>query len=302
MHPEVPVVLRVAMIVVLVAGPLVLLLAGLARMRGEPRAATRAGAGAIAVSTILATLAFNVVFFVQELFLVLPKAFTPGLQPTLFHNNHTWRGSHPLEDLFQGTGASATLVLGLACLAVLSRVALRSTLARFLVFWLSFHGIFMALPQFVVGAFAPGSDVGRAMAYFALSSEAKRVVALLALAAIAAASSALGRRLLAQSPTAASDGMRAKMRFVFEHATLPALLSIAPIIAYRVPREWVEVVFLPVVVAFVGLGFMQAGAWRRLPASPLATHPLAWSWGPLVGAVALLLVFHGLLRRGIAFY
>ncbi|WP_157123717.1 hypothetical protein [Allosphingosinicella indica] len=36
-------------------------------------------------STLLATLAFNLVFFVQELFLVLPKALTPGLNPTLYH-------------------------------------------------------------------------------------------------------------------------------------------------------------------------------------------------------------------------
>lgn len=301
MLPDIPLVLRVAIFVVLIAAPLALLLVGFVRMRGEPRSGVRAGAGAIAISTVLATLAFNLVFFVQELFLVVPKALTPGLRPTLFHNNHTWDGTHPLEDLFQGTGALATLLLGLGCLALLSRAALRSTRARFFVFWLSFHGIFMALPQFVVAGFAPGSDVGRAMTYFALSPDARVVVALLALAGIAVASAALGRRLLAQSPTATTDGARARMRFVFTHATLPALLAIAPIIAYRVPREWIEVLFLPVVVAFAGLGYMQAGAWRRSPAGPVAAAPLGWSWLPLAGAVVLLLVFQLVLRRGIAF-
>lgn len=35
-------------------------------------------------SALLYTLAFNSIFFTQELFLVLPKALTPGLRPTLF--------------------------------------------------------------------------------------------------------------------------------------------------------------------------------------------------------------------------
>ena len=58
-------------------------------------------------SALLYTLAYNLTFFIQELFLVVPKALTPGLRPTLFHNNHTWQGDHPLASLFQGTGALA---------------------------------------------------------------------------------------------------------------------------------------------------------------------------------------------------
>lgn len=36
-------------------------------------------------SALLYTLAFNLTFFIQELFLVLPKALTAGVRPTLFH-------------------------------------------------------------------------------------------------------------------------------------------------------------------------------------------------------------------------
>lgn len=39
-------------------------------------------------STLAFALAFNLIFFIQEIFLVLPKALTPGLEPTPFHNNH----------------------------------------------------------------------------------------------------------------------------------------------------------------------------------------------------------------------
>ncbi len=43
-------------------------------------------------SALLCAFAFNLIFFIQELFLVVPKALTPGLRPTLFHNNHHWTG------------------------------------------------------------------------------------------------------------------------------------------------------------------------------------------------------------------
>src|SRR3546814_12865015 len=63
-------------------------------------------------SALIYTLAFTLVFFTQELFLVVPKALTPGLRPTLYHNNHGWEGDHPLASLFQGTGALAIFITG----------------------------------------------------------------------------------------------------------------------------------------------------------------------------------------------
>jgi hypothetical protein len=98
---------------VLIACPLLLALLGIFRARNEPSATVVAWDWRLlTLSALLYTMAFNLVFFVQELFLVLPKAFTPGLRPTLFHNNHLWEGEHPLASLFQGTGALATFLLG----------------------------------------------------------------------------------------------------------------------------------------------------------------------------------------------
>lgn len=90
-----------------------------------------------ATSALLYTLAFNSIFFIQELFLVLPKALTPGLRPTLFHNNHTWEGAHPLASLFQGTGALATFLTAIACVLLLRRGSGRSSMRLFLISWLS---------------------------------------------------------------------------------------------------------------------------------------------------------------------
>src|SRR5271168_1624654 len=79
----------IAVALVLVAGPLLLGLTGLIRARRVPADAILAPARPwnwklTVNSALLYALAFNLTFFIQELFLVLPKALTPGLRPTLF--------------------------------------------------------------------------------------------------------------------------------------------------------------------------------------------------------------------------
>jgi hypothetical protein len=95
----------------LVLGPLLLGVSGLfhARRRAEPSTepAIPWNWKQTISSALLYTLAFNLTFFIQELFLVLPKALTPGVRATLFHNSHSWEGENPLTSLFQGTGALA---------------------------------------------------------------------------------------------------------------------------------------------------------------------------------------------------
>jgi hypothetical protein len=95
----------IAVALVLVAGPLLLGLTGLIRARRAPADAVPEPAmpwnwKLTINSALLYALAFNLTFFIQELFLVLPKALTPGLRPTLFHNNHSWEGENPLANLF----------------------------------------------------------------------------------------------------------------------------------------------------------------------------------------------------------
>src|SRR5437879_7006794 len=108
----------VAIALTVVLGPLLLGLAGALRAwrAGGPdtRAAIPWSWTLTLGSALLYTLAFNLTFFIQELFLVLPKAFLPGVRPTLFHNNHDWVGENPLTSLFQGTGALAIFVSGIA--------------------------------------------------------------------------------------------------------------------------------------------------------------------------------------------
>ncbi|KAF1721051.1 hypothetical protein SAMN06296416_104125 [Pseudoxanthomonas wuyuanensis] len=300
--------LLIASALLLVAAPLLVWSAGLFNARRTPAGAASApvlpwNGKLILLSALLYTLAFNLTFFIQELFLVLPKALTPGLQPTLFHNNHGWQGEHPLASLFQGTGALATALTGACCALLLSRrTGTRSTAGGLFLFWMAYSGLFMALPQVVIGALSTGSDVGMAMEYLRLGAGAKNAAALLALAVIPPFALWLGQRLLGVAENSAQIASpRARNRFVFQTATLPALMAVALIIPFRIPREPVEVVLLPVLVTVIGIAWIQAGAWRTTTTVAAGSRVGSLVY-PLIAVLALLAVFQLLLRPGIRFY
>lgn len=113
-------------------------------------------------SALLYALAFNLIFFIQELFLVIPKALTPGLRPILYHNNHNRTGENPPASLFQGTGALAIFATGVICALLLKFRPARSARRLFLI-WLAYNGFLQSLPQVVIGSVEPENDVGRAM-------------------------------------------------------------------------------------------------------------------------------------------
>ena len=292
---------------VALGGPLLLGMVGLWRSRGAVAASAAPAPSRdwrlTFQSAILYALAFNLIFFIQELFLVLPKALTPGLRPTLYHNNHSWQGDHPLAALFQGTGALAIFLTGLGFAFLLRRPTGRSTAGRLFLIWMAYHGLFQSLPQIVIGALAPDNDVGMAMGWFAMSEGAKTVAAMVALAALPVAGLWLTGPLLALAPNEgaiASAGRRTG--FVFRTVTLPALAAIPVIIAFRVPRELVEVIAPPIAVTIVGIAWIQAAAWRTGRARPggfSAARPIFSLLGALL---ILLLVFQLILRPGIPFY
>ncbi len=297
----------IAAVLILLVGPLLLGLAGLIpSLRPQERevAVPASWNGKLVfVSALLYTLAFNLIFFVQELFLVLPKAFLPGVRPTLFHNNHGWEGEHPLTSLFQGTGAVATFVVGVVCMLLLRRGTGRSVLVRLFLIWVAYCGLFMALPQVVIGAFNPGNDVGMAMDYLQLSANAKTVAALLALLVMPVLALWLARPLLALAgDQKAISSAGARTRFVFQVATLPVLIGIVLILPFRIPREPIEVVLLPVLVSVIGIAWIQAGAWRIRTVQASGSTSDVRIAVPASAVVLLLLVFQWVLRPGIAFF
>jgi hypothetical protein len=285
----------------LIAGPLLFAAYGLHRMK------SRAVSGELCpfewrrcvASTLLYALAFSVTFFIQELFLVVPKALTPGLHPRLFHNNHTWTGDNPLAALWQGTGAVATVLSGLVCLWLLrQRPGVQVPGLRLWLIWMAYCGFFMALPQVVVGALSPASDVGMAMRYLHMSAAARTACALIALACIPALAWRICGEFLRTANPRQIAAVRQRMRFILYVATVPALLALPLIVLFRIPRDLVEVVVVPLAVTVCGIPWVQSSAWRGFaePGQPLGAPSLA---GPSAALLALLLLFQLLLRRGI---
>jgi hypothetical protein len=295
----------IAAALALIGGPLLLgLTGGVTGLRSRSAGGGQSGWTWLltAHSALSYAIAFNLVFFVQELALAGSKALVPGLHATLYHNNHGWTGDAPIAALLQGTGALAILIAGLACIAVLAFAPPpRRGAARLLLFWLAFHGLFLALPQVVVGAVHPANDVGMAMDWLGFGAGAKAAFALLALAAMVMAGIWLTGPLLAFAPSpGAIDTPARRTGFVWMTATLPALAGTLLILPFRLPGPIVEVAIVPAVVAIAGLGWMQAGAWRFYGVQP---HPPAGPDSlrrPLFWLAALLIVFQLVLRPGIA--
>lgn len=251
-------------------------------------------------SALCCSIAFNLIFFIQEVGLVLPKAFTPGLTPTLFHNNHSWIGDHDLAYLFQGTGALATLITGVFSYYLVKSNYLHSVGGKLFFWWMAYHGIFMALPQVVIGAINPYNDVGMAMDYFNLSQGVKTALAWAAILVMPLCAMMLASPILSlvSDKNLVSDG-KARSLFIWQVISLPALISIFLIVPFRVPREWIEVIVLPVIVLFAGVIWVQASGWkvnnpRIVPdLKPLSLRML------LLSALGLLLIFQVILRPGI---
>jgi len=254
-------------------------------------------------SALLCAFAFNLIFFVQELFLVIPKALTPGLRPTLFHNNHHWTGVNPLARLFQGTGALTTLLTAAACALWLRYRRPRSVPMRLFVAWTIFHGSFEALPQFVIGAFLPQNDVGMAMEYLGLSPAAKWIVASIAVLAMVMIARALSRpflELAASGKHIATPGGRA--RAMCRIATLPALVALLLVIPFRVPGTPDQVFLAPVIMITVGILCLQGTAAFAPNVRPSGTLPAGSILWPLAALLLQLAVFQLVLRRGIDFF
>jgi hypothetical protein len=256
-----------------------------------------------ASSLILYALAFNLIFFLQEVSLVIPKALTPGLYPTLFHNNQTWIGENPVQHLLQGTGALTIFVAGIVFAFLLRRWSLRSTTVQLFLFWLAFQGFFQSLPQVVIGAINPSNDVGTAMTYLHFDRDAKIAASFLACLAMIIVALWLGPRLMILSPTSSklyTPGKRAQ--FLLLNATIPAFAALLLIIPFRIPRNLLELILYPLIVTSVGSTCLLVSACRTpMSHGSPAQGPPSLVY-PFTALVLLLLFFQLILRRGIRFY
>ncbi|MBA3667623.1 MAG: hypothetical protein H0W65_07865 [Sphingomonas sp.] len=267
------------------------------QVKGEEVMPGRIGWRPVVHSLLAYVLSFNLTFFLQELFLVLPKALVPGLHPTLFHNDHDWTGDAPIAELFQGTGAVAILISGL----LFARIAAKQARPSLFVLWMAFHGLFQSLPQFIVGAIVAENDVGRAYDYLGIGAVGEAAVAVLALAALPVAGLWLGRRFLASAWEGAPiASQRNRFGYFLWMAGFPALAAVPILILFRAPRELIEVLLPPMLVMLFGYGWMQLAAFRTGPVKGEGEPPRRLV-SLLVATLLLLASFQLVLRPGISF-
>jgi hypothetical protein len=127
------------------------------------------------------------------------------------------------------------------------------------------------------------------------------LAALAALAAIVVAGAWLVRPLLdlAGDP-ARVDSAAGRMRFVCQIATVPAFAAIPLILPFRIPGSIDQVAIVPISVMVIGVGWIQASAWR---VTGVQVRPRTGSvslWPTLAALVVVLLIFQLVLRPGVA--
>lgn len=266
---------------------------GIARLpRVAPGASPWPGPG----SVLFCALAFNLTFFWQELWLVIPKALTPGLSPVLYHNDHDWTGDAPIAELLQGTGAVATLVSGVAFLCLLAR-GRPSPAWRVFCFWMAFQGLFQSLSQYAIGAILPGNDVGRALVFLGADATTKALL----LVVVAAAMGFVGKALALLMPeglmSPGARGSRSAGIAMFVTAVGCVLLCVP----FRVPRNPIEVVMIPAIVNLMGIGWLVFGlSFVRAGLGKRDDERIGWI-GAAIALVVVLAVFQVVLRPGIRF-
>jgi hypothetical protein len=252
-------------------------------------------------SAVLYALAYNLTFLLQELSLVIPKAIY-GLQPILYHNNHRWLGSDPIEDLLQGSGALATLISGLLFCGILSRQSKSQSLFKLFSIWMVYQGLTQSLHQFAFVVLNPDGDVADALDYLGVGEIWRYSLAIAALGGLVFVGLLLTRPLLEFAPSsrhAATPSCRT--RLVSQIGTLSALCGVVLIIPFRIPP--IQQIEGPVLVLLFPLLWTLANAWRVKDAQPVAnTANQKVSWILVAASVGLLAVFRLWLAPGVPFF
>ncbi len=283
-----------ALLILVAAVGLAPFVLGMTRLgRPAPGTSLRPGLSSI----LLCVLAFNLTFFWQEFWLVVPKALTPGLAPVLYHNDHSWTGDAPVAELLQGTGALATLASGLASLVILIVRPRLSGTWRLFLFWMAFQGLFQSLSQFAIGTVLPGNDMGRALAFLGVSEAGKGALLLVATLAMGLAGIVLAT--LAPAGLARPEAFRTRAFGVA--MLLTAIACVLLVVPYRMPRNTVEVALVPAIVNLIGMGWLVLGASLARGNRRIASAGRTSLAGPGIALIALLLLFQIVLRPGVAF-
>jgi hypothetical protein len=250
-------------------------------------------------SAVLYALAFNIIFFIQELFLALGKRWL-GLKAYLYHNNHNWEGSHPMERLAQGYGAAAIFITGVICLLIARRMKLSTHWKQLFFLWMAFQGFAQSLPQFITAPWAADTDTGQAYAYLGINYGVGIAVAIACIILMLLIGASYSKYLLQLAPdTGYTDRASKRFGYTFRIAILASLIGIVLIIPFRI-MPW-DRALAPLFVTLASIPMVFAHAWRVKPVRTINSDVNRKVFiTPFIILVLLLLVFQLILAKGVA--
>jgi len=288
-------------ITILLIGPLVWGCRNWVKYRGTSAPKNKTNYTTMINSAVLYALAFNIIFFLQELFLVLGKKAL-GLKAFLYHNDHNWEGEHPMTLLMQGSGALAIFLIGLICLVVFHFIRKSKSIWKLFVLWLAFHGLLQSIPQVMVASFDPGTDVGEALVgYLKLSESVLIVLAIASMIAIAMISIWFSRQLLNFASNHVDlNNPKAKFKYIRFIAVGAAIIGSILVIPFRItPMSQAMTPFFVLVFTIPWVWAAAVMSKPVLSTSNRINEKIYWS--PIVMLVLLLIFFQLVLSPGLEF-
>ncbi len=283
--------------------PLIWGLYGFFKTRGEAKNilnADRKSTGVLIInSAVLYALAFNIIFFIQELFLALGKRWL-GLKAILYHNNHNWEGTHPMESLAQGYGAVAILVTGLICLLLANRTRQSSHWTHLFLLWLAFQGLVQSIPQFITAKVATDTDTGQAFTYLGIGEVLGMFISIAGVIAMLYTGVLFSKYLLRLSPSAdVISTASGRFGYLFRIAVLAAVVGIILIIPFRI-MPW-DRALAPVMVTLISVPMVFAHGWKVKISNVVNSDVNNKLYiVPIVLLLILLLIFQLILAKGVS--
>lgn len=251
-------------------------------------------------SSVLYALAYNIIYFIQELFLALGKKWI-GLKAYLYHNNHNWIGEDPRDDLMQGLGALVIFILGIILLMLFFRIRKSPRWSSLFILWLAYHGLIQALPQLTTAPMDRGSDVGQAITYLQLGPAIDYMISYVSIIVIIALAYRFSRWFMQFSPVhmIPDHGLK-RFRSIFYIVLLPAMLGTLILFPYRImPINRYQ---MTVMLLLVCLPFIFAFSWLIKGVQPIeneVNHKVIKT--PIILSILLLLFFQLVLAPGVVF-
>lgn len=252
-------------------------------------------------SAVFYALAFNLIFFLQEIFLVLGKKAI-GLKAFLYHNNHNWEGEHPLTMLMQGSGALGIFLFGLICLFIFKFIINSKSNWKLFILWLAFHGLVQSLPQVAVAYLAPTTDVGEALVgYLKISDSLLIILAIVSLIAVALINIWLSKHLLNFAPDIVNlSNPKVKLKYIRFIAVGAAILGSILVVPFRIPPIGQAVTPFIVFICSIPWIWSSSPINKNIrPSSNKINEKIYWS--PVIFLILLLIFFQLVLAPGVEF-